>query len=247
MFCLSWLITWFGHVLDSYDQIVRLYDFFLSTHSLMPIYLAAAVVLHREEEVLDLESDMAIIHHFLSNVPDDLPFESLISKAMWIFAQYPPDELMDFTLAEDVGLVFFLLLLLTSGGGGAGEGKPNIVVGVHWWWWRINVVVVVVFRVYQQRRQWISQTYRGGAVSRLLTSAWTTLSPCSCNRRRWLAAVATLLPLAFAVYFYNYPFVNIGNHFRWRLRGFWWQVLFLVTIEMILFVCCKYTYIINFS
>lgn len=92
LFCLSWLITWFGHVLNDYNQIVRLYDFFLATHSLMPIYLAAAVVLHQQDHVLALEQEMAIIHQFLSNVPDDLPFEQLLSRAVLIFDDYPPEE-----------------------------------------------------------------------------------------------------------------------------------------------------------
>ena len=43
VFSLSWLITWFGHVLDDIRHIVRLYDFFIANHGLMPIYLAAAV------------------------------------------------------------------------------------------------------------------------------------------------------------------------------------------------------------
>jgi len=46
MFCLSWLITWYGHVLGEFQQIVRLYDFFMACHPLMPIYLAADVSTH---------------------------------------------------------------------------------------------------------------------------------------------------------------------------------------------------------
>ena len=43
IFSLSWLITWFGHVLNDLRHIVRCYDFFIACHPLMPIYLAAAV------------------------------------------------------------------------------------------------------------------------------------------------------------------------------------------------------------
>ncbi|XP_010185722.1 PREDICTED: TBC1 domain family member 20-like, partial [Mesitornis unicolor] len=41
IFALSWLITWFGHVLSDFRHVVRLYDFFLACHPLMPIYFAA--------------------------------------------------------------------------------------------------------------------------------------------------------------------------------------------------------------
>ena len=53
IFALPWLITWFGHVLPVYSDVVRLYDFFIAGPPLMPVYLAAAIVLHREQEILD--------------------------------------------------------------------------------------------------------------------------------------------------------------------------------------------------
>ncbi|XP_063315593.1 TBC1 domain family member 20 [Pelobates fuscus] len=93
IFALSWLITWFGHVLSDFRHVVRLYDFFLACHPLMPIYFAAVIVLHREEEVLDCECDMASVHHLLSKIPQDLPYELLISRAGDLFVQFPPSEL----------------------------------------------------------------------------------------------------------------------------------------------------------
>lgn len=47
VFALSWLITWFGHVLSDFRHVVRLYDFFLACHPLMPIYFAAVVSIAR--------------------------------------------------------------------------------------------------------------------------------------------------------------------------------------------------------
>ncbi|XP_023701175.1 TBC1 domain family member 20 isoform X1 [Paramormyrops kingsleyae] len=93
IFALSWLITWFGHVLADFRHVVRLYDFFLACHPLMPIYFAAVIVLHRAEEVLECECDMASVHHLLSQIPQDLPYEPLISRAGDLFVQFPPSEL----------------------------------------------------------------------------------------------------------------------------------------------------------
>nr|XP_033819270.1 TBC1 domain family member 20 isoform X1 [Geotrypetes seraphini] len=93
IFALSWLITWFGHVLSDFSHVVRLYDFFLACHPLMPIYFAAVIVLYREQEVLDCECDMASVHHLLSQIPQDLPYETLISQAGDLFVQFPPSEL----------------------------------------------------------------------------------------------------------------------------------------------------------
>ncbi|KAK1157668.1 TBC1 domain family member 20-like isoform X1 [Acipenser oxyrinchus oxyrinchus] len=93
IFALSWLITWFGHVLSDFRHVVRLYDFFLACHPLMPIYFAAVIVLYRETEVLECECDMASVHHLLSQIPQDLPYETLISRAGDLFVQFPPSEL----------------------------------------------------------------------------------------------------------------------------------------------------------
>ncbi|XP_071785081.1 TBC1 domain family member 20-like isoform X2 [Asterias amurensis] len=93
VFALAWLITWYGHVLNDFRSVVRLYDFFLACHPLMPVYLAAAIVLHRQEEVLACECDMAYVHSLLSKIPGDLPMEHLVSQAGDLFVQYPPKEM----------------------------------------------------------------------------------------------------------------------------------------------------------
>ncbi|XP_071355350.1 TBC1 domain family member 20 [Trachinotus anak] len=93
IFALSWLITWYGHVLSEFKYTLRLYDFFLASHPLMPIYLAATIVLHREKDVKQTECDMAMVHHLLSRIPQDLPYELLIAQSQDLFNQYPPSLL----------------------------------------------------------------------------------------------------------------------------------------------------------
>lgn len=95
VFCLSWLITWYGHVLSDFKDIVRLYDFFIACDPLMPIYLAADIVLFREKEVLACPCEMPFVHKLLSKIPDTLPFELLTIRAGDLFILYPPYELED--------------------------------------------------------------------------------------------------------------------------------------------------------
>lgn len=90
VFSLSWLITWFGHVLGDLDSIVRLYDFFMASAPLMPIYMAASIVLYREKEILASECEMCTLHGMLSHIPDNLPFEELIVTAKNLFTKCPP-------------------------------------------------------------------------------------------------------------------------------------------------------------
>ncbi|XP_048338557.1 TBC1 domain family member 20-like isoform X1 [Sphaerodactylus townsendi] len=93
IFALSWLITWYGHVLSNFHHILRLYDFFLASHPLMAVYFAAAIVLYREEEVLSCDCDMPSIHQLLSHIPPDLPYEALVVRAHLLFQRWPHTEL----------------------------------------------------------------------------------------------------------------------------------------------------------
>nr|CAD7199421.1 unnamed protein product [Timema douglasi] len=93
MFCLPWFLTWYGHSLNQYHDVVRLYDFFLVSPPLMPLYLAATIVVHRQDEIFCADCDMAGIHSLLSQIPDDLPFESLLKQATKLYDDYPPNSI----------------------------------------------------------------------------------------------------------------------------------------------------------
>ncbi|XP_055382001.1 TBC1 domain family member 20 [Condylostylus longicornis] len=93
LFALPWYLTWFGHSLNSYRSVVRLYDFFLATPFLLPIYVTAAIVLYRVDDIFKEDCDMASLHCFLSQLPDDLPFEYLLKNAEELYKKYPPSKM----------------------------------------------------------------------------------------------------------------------------------------------------------
>ncbi|XP_067002264.2 TBC1 domain family member 20 [Anabrus simplex] len=93
MFCLAWFLTWYGHSLNQYHDVVRLYDYFLASPPLMPLYLAATLVVHRQDEIFAVECDMACVHDLLSKIPDDLPFEMLLKQADSLYEKYPPESI----------------------------------------------------------------------------------------------------------------------------------------------------------
>lgn len=68
VFSLSWLITWFGHVLGDLDSIVRLYDFFMASAPLMPIYMAASVSIYTSLSIHTRHNDLQGINFFLHEV-----------------------------------------------------------------------------------------------------------------------------------------------------------------------------------
>ena len=70
-FCLPWIITWFSHDIRDTDVVKRLFDVFVASHPLMPVYLAIAMVLHpmNRMEILGSECDFACLHKALSQLP----------------------------------------------------------------------------------------------------------------------------------------------------------------------------------
>ncbi|XP_070500407.1 TBC1 domain family member 20 [Chironomus tepperi] len=93
LFALPWYLTWFGHSLNHYRSVVRLYDYFLASEPLLPLYVTAAIVLYREEDIYREECDRASLHCLLSQLPDELPFEYLLIQSEKLYAKYPPHNL----------------------------------------------------------------------------------------------------------------------------------------------------------
>lgn len=96
-FSMSWAMTWYGQVLRNYDTVGRLFDLFIVSHKYMSIYLACAVLLYKEDEILRLDCDTTSVHQYLNRLleteEESLPFERLISNALLLVKMYPPEKL----------------------------------------------------------------------------------------------------------------------------------------------------------
>lgn len=70
-FAISWIITWFSHDIRDTELVKRLYDVFLVSHPMMPIYMSIAMVLHpfNRNEILSTECDFAYVHQALADLP----------------------------------------------------------------------------------------------------------------------------------------------------------------------------------
>jgi hypothetical protein len=70
-FCLSWILTWFAHDIRDTAAVKRLFDVFLVSHPLMPMYMSVAMVIHplNRREILATESDFADVHQTLTGLP----------------------------------------------------------------------------------------------------------------------------------------------------------------------------------
>ncbi|KAL2826811.1 rab-GTPase-TBC domain-containing protein [Aspergillus cavernicola] len=93
-FALSATLTLYAHDIQEYSDIARLFDFFLAWEPVVSIYLFAAIVMSRRKELLEIPADEPeMIHFTLSKLPSPLDLEGLISRAVQLFHDCPPESL----------------------------------------------------------------------------------------------------------------------------------------------------------
>ena len=70
-FALSWIITWFSHDIRDTELVKRLFDAFLVSSPLLPIYMSVAMMAHsvNRQEILRTECEFALLHQTLQGLP----------------------------------------------------------------------------------------------------------------------------------------------------------------------------------
>jgi hypothetical protein len=98
IFALSWVITWFSHVLRSYDTVGRLFDYFMCSDPVAPIYLSACLLMYKSDQILKLDCDMASVHsylcRFLESEEEDIPFDRLMLDANSLMHKHPSEDMV---------------------------------------------------------------------------------------------------------------------------------------------------------
>lgn len=98
IFSLSWILTWFSHILVNNRNVERLFDIFIASDYRLPVYFTVAILLHHRELIMEQEQDMAVVFQCLTGLLDNeeqFPFEMLLRQALDLMDKYPPDTLLD--------------------------------------------------------------------------------------------------------------------------------------------------------
>ncbi|XP_020293398.1 TBC1 domain family member 20 [Pseudomyrmex gracilis] len=93
-FALAEYTTWYAHKYAENRKLLhRLFDYFLGSPPLMPLYLSTVIVAYRATEIFNTTPDMGHTHKVLCTLPDDLPFETLLLEAKDLYRKYPPESI----------------------------------------------------------------------------------------------------------------------------------------------------------
>ncbi|KAI3436556.1 hypothetical protein D9Q98_005972 [Chlorella vulgaris] len=93
-FALSWYMTWFAHDVPSQHQIARLFDLFLASHPLMPLYLAAVAIKGNRRDILACGDDGLAVYSVLKKMrflqPGQPDADELAREAAALYQAIPP-------------------------------------------------------------------------------------------------------------------------------------------------------------
>lgn len=94
-YALSWFITWFSHDLADFGEVCRLFDLFLATHPLMPLYVGAAAMHSQRQQLLAAE-EMPILHSKLVNlcVTKMATADQLAIQAIKLYKRATPESII---------------------------------------------------------------------------------------------------------------------------------------------------------
>ncbi len=95
-FALSWRLTWFSHDMHNLDHCARLFDIFLASHPLMPLYIGVCCLVAERERILAAEAEFATMHQLLSKIKPtsrSQQLSELIRRALQLHKQVPPHRL----------------------------------------------------------------------------------------------------------------------------------------------------------
>ncbi|KAL1838354.1 hypothetical protein VTJ49DRAFT_2785 [Mycothermus thermophilus] len=93
-FALSGTLTMYAHDVPSRAAIVRLFDALLAREPVFSVYLFAAIVQARREELFETAADDTdMLHFLLSKLPNPLDIDALIAQAARLRRDVPPERL----------------------------------------------------------------------------------------------------------------------------------------------------------
>ena len=94
-FALTWVLTWHVHEARNLQVAARLFDLFMSSSPLMPLYVGAVALLAERDAILAQPCDSAELHRYLSglNVLGRLSADELAARALALHRDHPPARL----------------------------------------------------------------------------------------------------------------------------------------------------------
>ncbi|KAK4156230.1 rab-GTPase-TBC domain-containing protein [Chaetomidium leptoderma] len=93
-FALSGTLTMYAHDITTLGEITRLFDVLLARDPVFTVYLFAAIIRSRRDELFATPRDEPeMLHSILSKLPAPLDLEGLVGQAKRLEAAFPPERL----------------------------------------------------------------------------------------------------------------------------------------------------------
>eukprot|EP01084_Bolivina_argentea_P136424 240263_1 len=100
-FALPWFITWFSHDVTDINVVARLFDVFMGSHPLLPLYVCTALLIHKRNSIFALhdedESHFGTLHGYLTSLPRNVnlrQWEMILVESKCMLENLSPKALL---------------------------------------------------------------------------------------------------------------------------------------------------------
>ena len=101
-FTLSWLLTWYSHVLPDFSHVQRIFDACLSKPPIFSLYLIVATILHHKESLItefdedDPHTSLYMVFQKINNpdVASQLDVNQLVLEARDLYIRHPASPIL---------------------------------------------------------------------------------------------------------------------------------------------------------
>ncbi|OAF67821.1 39S ribosomal protein L28, mitochondrial [Intoshia linei] len=91
---LSWLLTWFLHIIKDYDKAIRYYDICIASPVLFPVYLSSVIINDSSSSILSSTLDTGEISMKIQNLPLIADQSRITCQASQLYHMYPPTVML---------------------------------------------------------------------------------------------------------------------------------------------------------
>lgn len=93
-FAIPGILTMYAHDIQEYGSVARLFDALLAREAVFSVYMFAAIILARADELFAIPADEPeILHSVLSKLPQPLDVDGLVASTIALVETHPPERL----------------------------------------------------------------------------------------------------------------------------------------------------------
>ncbi|KAJ9068247.1 GTPase-activating protein gyp8 [Entomophthora muscae] len=91
-YCIAWVLSWTARGVPTLSVAARIFDTFLSSSPIFPVYFMTAMTMTRSVEIMRMPKEKSAVNAVLTRYPHDADVEKILASATKLFQRHPPER-----------------------------------------------------------------------------------------------------------------------------------------------------------